>query len=182
VNGIERQMNASAPTSNIGRHVFGVAAFALGLITLAWHDYSAWHQQRYIAYAAAAGQIFGGAVMQFRRTEKAGAVVLGGVYLVSTILCVPGIVATPRIYNSWGNFFEQLSLVTGAAFSARLSSAWSRETLYRIGRIFWASVPLPLPSNRRFILTLPPDLFRSGFRQVRCFGQSRRQSCSHSRL
>jgi len=55
---------------------------------------------------------------------------------VSTLLCVPGIVATPRIYDSWGNFFEQFSLVTGAAIvSARLSSAWSRETLYRIGRI-----------------------------------------------
>src|SRR5713226_8911781 len=26
---------------------------------------------------------------------------------------------------------------------------------------FWASVPLPLPSNRRFIFTLPPLLFRS---------------------
>ena len=129
-------MTASAPTSNIGRHVFGVAALALGLITLAWHDYSAWHQQRYIAYAAAAGQIFGGAVIQFRRTEKVGAVVLGGVYLASTLLCVPGIVSTPRIYNSWGNFFEQFSLVTGAAIvSARLSSAWSREKLCRIGCI-----------------------------------------------
>jgi len=129
-------MTASAPTSNLGRHVFGVAALALSVSTLAWHDYSAWHQQRYIAYAAAAAQIFGGAVIQFRRTEKAGAVVLGGVYLVSTLLCVPGIVATPQIYNSWGNFFEQFSLVTGAAIvSARLSSAWSRETLYRIGRI-----------------------------------------------
>src|SRR5215470_20415373 len=100
-------MTASTPTSNIGRHVFGVAALALGLITLAWHDYSAWHQQRYIAYAAAAAQIFGGAAIQFRRTEDAGAVVLGGVYLVSTLLCVPGIVATPQIYNSWGNFFER---------------------------------------------------------------------------
>ena len=63
-------MTASAPTSNIGRHVFGVAALALGLGTLAWQDYSAWHQQRYIAYAAASGQIFRGAVIQFRRTEK----------------------------------------------------------------------------------------------------------------
>src|SRR6266478_611780 len=34
---------------------------------------------------------------------------------------------------------------------------------------FWASVPLPLPSNRRFIFTLPPFLFRSGFRQIQMF-------------
>jgi hypothetical protein len=49
---------------------------------------------------------------------------------------VPGIVAGPRIYNNWGNFFEQLSLVTGAAVVyARLSPAPSRETLHRIGHI-----------------------------------------------
>jgi hypothetical protein len=124
------------PDSTIGRHVFGVAALALGLITLAWRDYSGWHELRYLAYAAAAAQILGGAAMQFRRTEKAGAGVLGAVYLVSALLCVPGIVAAPRIYNNWGNFFEQLSLVTGGAIVyARLSPAPSRETLYRIGRI-----------------------------------------------
>jgi len=109
---------------------------ALGLITLAGHDYSGWHQMRYLGYAAAAGQILGGATLQFRQTEKAGAAVLGVVYLVSTLLCLPGIVATPKIYNNWGNFFEQFSLVTGAAIVyVRLSPAFSRETLQRIAGI-----------------------------------------------
>jgi hypothetical protein len=129
-------MTVSTPSSNLGRHVYGVAALAFGLITLAWHDYNDWHPPRYIVYAAAAALIFGGAAIQFRRTAKTGAAVLGAVYLVFTLQCVPRIVATPRIYNSWGNFFEQFSLVTGAAILyARLSSAWSRETLSRIGRI-----------------------------------------------
>jgi hypothetical protein len=130
-------MTVSIPSSNLGRHVFGMAALAFGLITLAWHDYNDSHQLRYIVFAAAAAQIFGGAAIQFRRTAKTGAVVLGAVYLVFAILCVPRIVATPQIYNSWGNFFEQFSLATGAAIVyARLSSAWSsRETLNRIGRI-----------------------------------------------
>ena len=129
-------MTVSTPSSNLGRHVFGVASLAFGLITLAWHDYNDWHQLRYLVYAAAAAQIFGGAAIQFRRTAKTGAAVLGAVYLVFALLCVPRIVATPQIYNSWGNFFEQFSLVTGAAIVyARLSSAWSPETLNRIGRI-----------------------------------------------
>ncbi len=129
-------MTISTPGSNLGRHVFGVAALAFGLITLAWHDYNGWHQPRYLVYAAAAALIFGGAAIQFRRTTKTGALVLGAVYLVFALRCVPGIVAAPRIYNSWGNFFEQFSLVTGPAIVyARLSSAWSRETLDRIGRI-----------------------------------------------
>ena len=109
---------------------------AFGLITLAWHDYNGWHLPRYIVYAAAAAQIFGGAAIQFRRTAKTGAIVLGAVYLAFALLCLPQIVAKPQIYNSWGNFFEQFSLVTGAAIVyGRLSSTWSRETLNRIGRI-----------------------------------------------
>jgi hypothetical protein len=128
--------SSNTPSSNLGRHVFGVAALALGLITLAWHDYNDWHPPRYIVYAAAAALIFGGAATQFLRTAKTGAAVLGAVYLVFALLCVPQIVASPQIYNSWGNFFEQLSLVTGAAIVyARLSSPWSPETLHRIGRI-----------------------------------------------
>jgi hypothetical protein len=129
-------MTASTPSSNLGRHVFGVAALAFGLITLAWHEYNGWHLPRYIVYPAAAAEIFGGAAIQFRRTAKAGAAVLGAVYLVFALMCVPQIVATPRIYNSWGNFFEQFSLVTGAAIAyACLSSTWSGETINRIGRI-----------------------------------------------
>jgi hypothetical protein len=129
-------MTVSTPSSNLGRHVFGVAAFASGLITLAWHDYNDSHQLRYIVYAASAALIFGGAVIQVRRITKTGASVLGAAYLVFVLLCVPGIVTAPQIYNSWGNFFEQFSLLTGAAIVyARLSSARSTETLHRIGRI-----------------------------------------------
>ncbi|HEY6265631.1 MAG TPA: hypothetical protein VIW93_12575 [Candidatus Acidoferrum sp.] len=129
-------MTVSTSGSNLGRHLFGVAAFAFGLITLVWHDYNGWHQPRYLVYAAAAALIFGGAAIQFPRIAKMGAAVLAAVYLVFALQCVPRIVAAPRIYNSWGNFFEQFSLVAGAAIVyARLSSAWSRETFHRIGRI-----------------------------------------------
>jgi hypothetical protein len=127
---------SSKPSSHLGRHVFGAAALASGIITLAFHEYNDWHQPRYFIYAASAALIFGGAAIQFRRTAKTAAAVLGAAYLVFALRCVPGIVAAPQIYNSWGNFFEQFSLVTGAAIVyARSSSAWSPETPPRIGRI-----------------------------------------------
>jgi hypothetical protein len=108
----------------------------MGLITLAWHDYNDGLALRYLVYAAAAAQIGGGAAMQIRGTAKIGAAVVGAAYLIFALLGVPGIVAAPKIYNSWGNFFEQFSLLSGAAIVyARLSSAWSPETLHRIGRI-----------------------------------------------
>ena len=129
-------MTASKPSSTLGRHVFGVAALASGLITLAWHDYNNGHSLRYIVYAAAAAQIIGGAMIQVRPMAKTGASFLGAAYLVFTLLCVPTIVTTPQVYNSWGNFFEQFSLLTGAVIVyARLTSAWSPEILQRIGRI-----------------------------------------------
>jgi hypothetical protein len=129
-------MTESTRNSSLGRRVFGVAALASGLITLAFRDDHDGHQLRYVVYAAAAALVFGGAAIQFRRTAKAGAAVLGAAYLVFVLLCVPGIVAAPQIYNSWGNFFEQVSLLTGAALVyAHSSSAGSPETLRRIGRI-----------------------------------------------
>jgi hypothetical protein len=129
-------MTVSALSSNLGRHVFGLAALSFGVIALAWHDSGGSHQLRYLVYAASAALVFGGAAIQFRRTAKTGAAILAAASVVFTLLCVPGIVAAPQIYNSWGNFFEQFSLLTGAALVyAHLSSAWSRETLNRIGRI-----------------------------------------------
>ncbi len=137
---------------------------AFGLITLAWHDYNDWHPWRYIIYAAAAALIFGGAAIQFRRTSKTGAAVLGAVYLVFALQCVPRIVATPQIYNSWGNFFEQFSLVTGAAIVyARFSSPWSPETLNRIGRILLGICAVSFTLEQAFYLrataTLVPKWF-----------------------
>jgi hypothetical protein len=132
-------MTLSTPGRDLGHHIFGVAALASGLITLAWHNYNGSQPLRYIVYAASAALIFGGATIQFRRTAKAGAAALTAAYLVFVLLCVPGIIAAPRIYNSWGNFFEQFSLVTGAAIIyARWSSASSPETKTRIGRILLA--------------------------------------------
>jgi len=140
-------MTISTPMrrSSLGSHVFGVAAFAFGIISLVWHDYKDWDQLRYVlnadngpvfVYVAAVAQIFGGAAIQFPRSAKTGAAVLGAVYLVLALLFVPRIVATPRTYDSWGNFFEQFSLVAGPAMIyARLSSAWTPEALYRAGRI-----------------------------------------------
>ena len=120
---------------------------AFGFITLVWHDYKDWVQLRSILnatdgpvflYAVAGAQIFGGAAMQFRRTAKIGALVLGAVYLAFAFSYVPRIVAGPQVYDRWGNFFEQFSLVTGAAIVyARFSSAWAPETLKRVGRILF---------------------------------------------
>src|SRR5579872_2712664 len=121
-------MPVSTPSSNLGRHVFGLATLASGLITLAWHSSNAGSRTHYIVLAVAVAQIIGGALILFRRIAfaKTGALVLAAAYLVSVLLCLPEIVTAPRVYNSWGNFFEQFSLFTGAALIyASVTSLWS---------------------------------------------------------
>jgi len=146
-------MTVAKPNLKLGRHVFGVAALAHGLITLAWHDYNGWHLPRYIVYPAAAAEVFGGAAIQFRRTARAGAAVLGAVYLAFALACVPQIFAKPQIYNSWGNFFEQFSLLSGAAIVyAWLSSAWPLGRLTRIGGILFGICAASFALEQAFYL------------------------------
>lgn len=138
-------MSVSRGSSGLGRHVFGLAAVACGITWLVWHDYRSYDQLHSIVnatdgplfvYAAAAAQIFGGLAIQFRGAAKTGAIVLGVVYLVFALLLVPPIAATPLVFDPWGDFFEQFSVLFGAAIVfARLSSAWTPQTLNRFGRI-----------------------------------------------
>ena len=148
-------MTVSTPSSNLGRHVFGVAALVSGIVTLAWRDYNGWQQPRYFVYAAGAALIFGGAAIQFRRTAKTGAAALGAVYLAFALRCVPGIVAAPQTYNSWGNFFEQFSIFSGALIAlATLASRELRSATRAagIGRIFFGVCVLSFALEQAFYL------------------------------
>jgi hypothetical protein len=136
-------MTVSAPASNLGRHLFGVAIAAWGVITLAWHDGSGITQPFYHGwislYSIAIVQILGGVLLQFPRTARSGASGVGTAFLFFAILCVPFIFEAPQTYNNWGNFFEQLTIVTGAAIVyARLSSGRPAAMLLRIARVLVA--------------------------------------------
>ena len=105
--------------------MFGAATVAFGLVTLTWHEYDGLRLPRDVwnvpggllfAYAAAATQMTGGAAMLVRRFARIGAAAAGAAYLFFAMLRVSKIVAEPRVYDTWGNFFEQFSLVLGAAF------------------------------------------------------------------
>lgn len=114
----------------IGRRLFGLAAIVFGVVTIAWRDTSVWQQVAALAphrallgilsYAAAAIEILGGLAIQWPKTARAGAIALACIFGIFALLCIPGIVAAPRVYNSWGNFFEQLSQAVGPllAFAA----------------------------------------------------------------
>ena len=107
----------------LGVHVYGMAAAALGVLALVFHDPKHWQQlvslgnfpyRESLVYAAAFVQIAGGIAIQWPRASRAGAVVLGSAYLIFAILLLPAVAARPQELYRWLNCFYELSLVAAA--------------------------------------------------------------------
>ena len=108
----------------LGRNLLGLAAIGFSVISLIWHDFGApWQQtvaygnfplRSLLLYLAVAAELFGGIAIQWPKTAQAGASVLGCVYLIFALLWVPRIAREPFVWDRWANFFEQLSIVSGA--------------------------------------------------------------------
>jgi hypothetical protein len=110
-------------TALYGRMVFGASAALFGVIALIWHDADTWQTLRQIwslPFGVIAGgclmiaQIAGGIAMQYPRTAGLASMVLGVVYLLFSLACIPSILAAPAVYATYGSFFEQFALLCGA--------------------------------------------------------------------
>jgi uncharacterized membrane protein YphA (DoxX/SURF4 family) len=129
----------------LGRHVYGLAAVLFGVISLVWQDFGApWQQiqvlgnvphREILVYLASAVEIVGGLAMQWRRTARAGAVALGCLFLFFGLTWVPRIAKEPLVYDRWGNFFEQFSIVSGAMVAFAMASSGGSERSARVARI-----------------------------------------------
>lgn len=125
----------------LGHKVLGVAAVVSGLITLAWCDLNAWQEvmplgripraQIFLCIAGAI-QLLGGVVIQWPATRRIGALSLGSIYLVFTLLWVPDIVAAPLIINNWGSPLEQFSVVSAALVVYGMGSSNHQKRVQRL--------------------------------------------------
>jgi len=144
--------------------VYGLAAIAFGCITLVWHDFNTWQQIRalgnvphreILVYLAAAIEILGGLAIQWRRTARAGAIVLGFLYFIFALLWLPFIAAEPRVFDRWGNFFEQFSLVAGALIaygSLSPKDSAGPATTARLGYLFFGICVISFTAEPLFYL------------------------------
>ena len=142
----------------LGRHVYGLAAIIFGIITLVWRDFTTWQQNIprsvIVVYLVAALELFGGVAIQWPKTARAGAIALAIIYTVFALSWVPRIVKEPLVYDRWGNFFEQLSIVSGAM----IVYAWTSEDdsgrlMSRMGYIFFVICVISFTLEQLFYLS-----------------------------
>jgi uncharacterized membrane protein YphA (DoxX/SURF4 family) len=128
-------------TISLGRYVYGLAAIFSGVLTFCWRDLNAWreiipldkvpHPQTFL-YIAAAIQLLGGLAILWGTTRRIGAILLGVIYLVFALLSLPDMVA-----GGWVNFFEELSLVSGALIVLGTNIPGGARGLARIGYVLF---------------------------------------------
>jgi len=129
-----------------GRIVFGASAVLFGVIALMWYDSDTWQTLSQIwtlPFGTTVGgclmmvQIGGGIGMQYPRTTRLASIVLGIVYLLFSLACIPGIVAAPAIYAHYGSFFEQFCSLCGAIalYAATEANAARAVVFGRVARL-----------------------------------------------
>ena len=144
----------------LGRHVYGLAAIIFGIVTLGWRDFTTWQQNipRFVivVYLVAALELVGGVAIQWPKTARAGAAALAIIYTVFALSWVPGIVREPLVYDRWGNFFEQLSIVSGAmivyAWTSRDDSGRPAK-ISRMGYLFFGICVISFTLEQLFYLS-----------------------------
>ena len=128
----------------LGRHVYGLAAITFGIIGLVWHEFNIWQQVRTLGNIThpevfvsiiAVFELVGGIAVQWKKTARAGAVILFIIYLFFALLWVPDIFKTPLNYGGLGSFFEQFSLVAGSLIIYSSMGAVNLVTNARIARM-----------------------------------------------
>lgn len=132
--------------ASYGRIVFGASAVLFGVAVLTWPDIPDWQHLRIlwglpfgeiISRCLAGAQIAGGIGMLFARTGRVASIVLGIDYALFSLACIHGIIAHPDIYQEYGSFFEEFSLLSGAiaVYAATEANAARSAALGRVARI-----------------------------------------------
>lgn len=133
-------------TELYGRIVFGASAVLFGVIALMWHDADTWQSLRRIwslPFGSIVGeclmiaQVVGGIALLFPRTARLASLVLGVVYVLFSLACIPGIIAAPAAFGQYDGFFEQFCLLCGAiaVYAATETSAVRSARFGRVARI-----------------------------------------------
>jgi hypothetical protein len=156
-----------------GRILFGLSAVLFGVIALMWHDADTWQTLQQIwslPFGAIIGaclmtaQIAGGVGAPYSRTARPAAIILMAVYLIFSLVCIPGIIATPTVYAPYSSFFEQLSLLCGgiALFAAVETNPARVAAFSKLARLGLGVCAISFALSQSFYLRETADLVPRG--------------------
>ena len=156
-------------TAFYGRMAFGASAVLFGVIALMWYDSDTWQTLRQIwslpfgtiiGGCLMTGQIAGGIGIQFPRTAHWASIVLGSIYLLFSVACIPGILAAPAVYVHYGSFFEQFSSLCGAIalYAATEANAAGAVAFGRVARLGLGVCAISFTLGQIFYLSVTADL------------------------
>jgi uncharacterized membrane protein YphA (DoxX/SURF4 family) len=128
------------------RILLGASAMLFGIIALMWRDAETWQTLSriwrlpfglFIGWLLMAAQVAGGAGLLIPRTVRPAAILLTILYSLFSLACVPDIVAAPSVYEHYGSFFEQFTLIWGAValYAAARPDAALKTMLARAARL-----------------------------------------------
>lgn len=111
--------------NTLGRHVYGLAAIALGAIGLKWDDFAAVWQpvpddllgRATLAYVAAGAFLLAGLAMQWRRTARIGAGAATIMFAIFALLWVKRVIGFPTLFATYSGVAEQLAITTGGVMA-----------------------------------------------------------------
>jgi hypothetical protein len=128
-----------------GRIVFGAAALLAGVVALLWPDSDMRQHLRplgtslgtIVAWCFAIAGGIGGIGMLHPRTARPASIVIGVIYGLFALACIPGIILGPKAYVHYGALFEQLAVACGAlaAFAAGEPDGARSTALSRLARL-----------------------------------------------
>lgn len=163
--------------TEIGRHIFGCSAIALGMLGLYFRDFATVWQPvplglpgyRIAAIAAALLFLLSGAALQWRAIARFGGIGTALLYAIFTALWLPHIAGSPRIFANWGATAEELALLSASvALVARYAAVADgvRQLLIRMCTIIFGLCAIAFGFNHFFNMSftaamvpawIPPD-------------------------
>lgn len=117
--------------NDLGRHVYGLAAIALGVIGLKWGDFaSVWQPvqddlpgRATLALVAAGVFLLAGLAMQVRSAARYGAIAVTILYAIFAALWLKRVIGFPSLFATYLGVAEQSAMAIGGLVIAFASSA-----------------------------------------------------------
>lgn len=143
-------MNSRDLLPKFGLAAYGATAVILGIVGFIWRDFAVnWQRvppdfpaRTGLALIVAACELLAGLAILSRRFARIGAAVLTFLYAIFTTLWLIQALKAPAIYDSWGNVFEEFSLLAAGlvacAMLAPPGSSWAGKAP-RVARIYGLS-------------------------------------------